>query len=163
VIGATGGVGSFVLQLAALRSATAIATVRPGDEDFVRSLGAAETVDYTGNLAEEVRRRWPRGVDALVDLVNRDQAVFAAMTELVRPGGRAVSVVGGAGEASRIGEVDVFGANGDASHLGPLATLVLEDKVRAAIRRTFPLEEAAEALREFTEQHTLGKVLIQVR
>ena len=45
VFGATGGVGSFAVQLAAARGARVIASVRPGDEDFVTGLGAAETVD----------------------------------------------------------------------------------------------------------------------
>jgi len=162
VVGATGGVGSFVLQLAALRGASAITTVRPGDEEFVRSLGAAETVDYTGDLAEEVRLRWPDGVDALVDLVNRDPAVFASLTGLVHPGGRAVSVVGAAGEETRIGEVEVMDSNGNEAHLPTVAGLVVDGKVRAAIQRTYPLERADEALRDFTEQHTLGKVLIEM-
>jgi NADPH:quinone reductase-like Zn-dependent oxidoreductase len=162
VVGATGGVGSFVLQIAALRGAVPIATVRPGDEEFVRSLGAAETVDYTGDLAAQVRERWPDGVDALVDLVNRDPAAFASLTELVRPGGKAVSVVGGAGEATRIGEVDVAGANGKDAHLAPLAGLVVEGKVRVAISGTYPLDRAADALRDFTERHTLGKIVITV-
>src|SRR5947207_8977848 len=47
IVGATGGVGTFAIQLAALRGAHVIASVRPGDEDFITGLGAAETVDYT--------------------------------------------------------------------------------------------------------------------
>src|SRR5437762_1318584 len=40
IVGATGGVGTFAIQLAALRGAHVIASVRPGDEDFVADLGA---------------------------------------------------------------------------------------------------------------------------
>jgi NADPH:quinone reductase-like Zn-dependent oxidoreductase len=160
VIGATGGVGSFAVQLAAARGATVIATVRPGDEDFVRGLGAAETVDYTADLAADVRARWPNGVDSLVDLVNRDPAAFAAVTELVRPGGIAVSAVGGAGEETSIGEVRVGAVNGDEAHLDELARLVVDGTVHVAITREFPLEQAAEALAEFVEGHTLGKFVI---
>ena len=46
VIGATGGVGSFAVQVAAMRGASVIASVRPGDEEFVRGLGADEVIDY---------------------------------------------------------------------------------------------------------------------
>ena len=162
VIGATGGVGSFATQLAAARGATVIASVRPGDEEFVRDLGAAETVDYTDDLAADVRSRWPEGVDTLIDLVNRDPAAFAAVTELVKPGGIAVSAVGGAGEQTSIGEVRVGAVNGDEAHLGELAGLVLDGKIRVAITREFPLERAAEALAEFVDEHTLGKFLITV-
>jgi len=160
IIGATGGVGSFAIQLAAARGATVIATVRPGDDDFVRGLGAAETVDYTGDLAAEVRSRWPEGVDAIIDLVNRDPAEFASVTRLVRPGGIAVSAVGGAGEETSIGEVRVAAVNGSEAHLGDLADLVVDGSVKVAVTREFPLERAAEALAEFVDGHTLGKFVI---
>ncbi len=94
--------------------------------------------------------------------MNRDPAAFASLTGLVRPGGRAVSVVGAAGEETRIGEVDVMDSNGNEAHLPTLAGLVVDGKVRAAIQRTYPLERADDALRDFTEQHTLGKVLIEM-
>jgi NADPH:quinone reductase-like Zn-dependent oxidoreductase len=52
VSGATGGVGSIATQLAAAAGATVIGTARPGqEEEYVRSLGAAHTVDYTGDIA----------------------------------------------------------------------------------------------------------------
>ena len=69
VAGATGGVGSFAVQLAAQRGATVMATARPGeDEKFVRALGATEVVDYgAGDVAAAIRARHPEGVAALVD------------------------------------------------------------------------------------------------
>ena len=72
-----------------------------------------------------------------------------------------MSVVGAAGEETGIGEVDVMGSNGNEAHLPTLAGLFV-GKVRAAIQRTYPLERADDALRDFTEQHTLGKVLIEM-
>lgn len=160
VMGATGGVGSFAIQLVARRAARAIASVRPGDEDFVTGLGAAETVDYTGDLASTVRQRYPHGVDALIDLVNRDPGAFTALVALVREGGRALSAVGGAGEATEVGGVTVSNIGGNPRHLVPLAGLVREGKLRAAIRRTYPLADAAQALTDFTNEHTLGKLVI---
>jgi NADPH:quinone reductase-like Zn-dependent oxidoreductase len=160
IVGATGGVGSFAIQLAALRGAHVIATVRPGDEDFVTGLGAAETVDYSDDLAKTVRERHPDGVDVLIDLVNRDTSAFSASVGVVRDGGRAASVVGAAGESTEIGNVAVSNASGDPSRLAPLATLVGQGKVRVAIRRTYPLADAAQALADFTSEHTLGKLLI---
>ncbi len=162
VVGATGGVGSFAVQLAALRGADVVASVRPGDEDFVRDLGASETVDYTGDLAAEVRARWPNGVDAVIDVVNRDRAAFGALTGLIRPGGVAVSVVGGAGEESRIGEVRVANVSGSASNLAPLGGLVAAGRVRVPVSKTHALGDAAAALRDFRDEHTLGKIVITV-
>lgn len=162
VVGATGGVGTFAIQLAALRGAHVIASVRPGDEDFVTGLGAAETVDYTDDVATQIRLRYSDGVDAVIDAVNRDHDAFTTLAGLVRDGGRAASVVGGAGEATEIGGVSVSNAGGSATHLSPLADLVVQGKLRVAIRKTYALADAAQALDDFTNEHTLGKLVIAV-
>ncbi|MEA2522524.1 MAG: NADPH:quinone reductase [Actinomycetota bacterium] len=160
VVGATGGVGTFAIQLATLRGAHVIASVRPGDEGFVTDLGAAETVDYTKDLDATIRRRYPDGVDAVIDAVNRDQATFANLAGLVSDGGRAVSVVGGAGESSKIGNVAVSNANGDPVHVTALGDLVVGGKLRVAVRQTYSLADAAQALTDFAAKHTLGKLVI---
>lgn len=64
VVGATGGVGTFAIQLAAMAGAHVIASARAGDEDFVTSLGAAETVDYAGDLALRSGSATPAGSTA---------------------------------------------------------------------------------------------------
>jgi NADPH:quinone reductase-like Zn-dependent oxidoreductase len=160
IVGATGGVGSFAIQLAALRGAHVIASVRPGDEDFVTGLGAADTVDYTGDVVAEIRRRYPNGIDALIDAVNRDQTAFAGLVALVHDGGWAASVVGGAGEATEIGGVAVSNVGGNPEHLSDMADLVVKGELRVAIRRTYPLPDAAQALHDFANEHTLGKLVI---
>ena len=150
------------IQLAAHAGAHAIASVKPGDEDFVTGLGAAETVDYTEDLAGTIRLRYPEGVDAAIDLVNRDPNAFAEVAGLVRDGGAASSAVGGAGESTSIDGVTVVNVSGDAAELAGLADLVAERSVRPAITQTYGLEEAARALEEFTSGHTLGKHLIRM-
>ncbi len=157
VVGATGGVGTFAVQLAAARGAHVIASVRPGDEGFVTELGAAETVDYTGDLAADVRDRYPHGVDGLIDLVNRDPSVFADLAALVREGGRAASALGGAGEVTEIGGVSVANVGSDPSHLAELASMVVDGRLRPAVRRTYPLADAARALAGLTDRAHVGQ------
>jgi len=130
---------------------------------FQQDLGAAETVDYTGDLVAAVRAAHADGVDGLIDLVNRDHRAFAEVTGLVRDGGTASSAVGGAGEEHTIGGVSVVNVSGDAARLAWVADLVAEGALRAAITVTYPLEDAARALEEFTSGHTLGKHLITMR
>ena len=160
IVGATGGVGTFAIQLARLRGAHVIASVRPGDEDFVTGLGAAETVDYTGDTVATIQERYADGIDAVIDAVNRDHDAFAALAGIVREGGRATSVVGGAGESSQIGMVSVSNTGGNPAHLSALGDLVVQGKLRVAIRRTYALGEAAKALEDFANEHTLGKLVI---
>jgi NADPH2:quinone reductase len=163
VLGATGGVGAFAVQLARLRGAQVIASIRPGDEGFVADLGAVETVDYTGDLLGTVRERYPDGVDGVIDAVSPDPDVFARVAGLVRGGGRGVSTRGAAGESTEIEGVKVTNANGNPAHLGPLAEMVGKGDVRAPIRRTYPLADAAQALEDFSTEHTVGKLVITMR
>src|SRR3954469_16581181 len=74
VAGATGGVGSVAVQLAAKAGATVIAPALPEDEDFLRSLGVSAILPREGDVAAAVRERFPDGVDALLDLVNSPPA-----------------------------------------------------------------------------------------
>ncbi len=161
VIGATGGVGSFAIQLAALRGAHVIATVRPGDEGFVTDLGAAETVDYTGDTVATIRERYPDGIDALIDAVSPDAESFQHAISVVRKGGRAASTRGAA-PGEEFDGIGVANANGNPAFLTSLAELVANGKVRAAVKRRYPLGDAAQALRDLTEQHTVGKLVITV-
>ena len=70
VVGATGGVGSLAVQLAAAAGATVIAPALPEDEAYLSSLGVADIVPRDGDVSAAVRERHPDGVDALLDNVS---------------------------------------------------------------------------------------------
>ena len=165
VAGATGGVGSIAVQLAAQRGATVIATAKAGPDDaFVRSLGAAEVIDYGAmDCADAVRARFPDGVTALIDMVNRD-AAFERLTELVRPGGRvATTQVVADVEALAARDVratNVMGAP-TPDKLTALAEQVAAGALRIEIQRTFPLADVAGALAAF-QAGTRGKIVLVI-
>ncbi|HEX2231778.1 MAG TPA: alcohol dehydrogenase catalytic domain-containing protein, partial [Thermoleophilaceae bacterium] len=69
IVGATGGVGSLVVQLAKAAGATVIAPALPEDEEFLRGLGVDELLPRDGDLVAAVREHYPNGIDALVDAV----------------------------------------------------------------------------------------------
>ena len=84
VVGATGGVGQQVLQLAVRAGATVMATAHSEEEiELVRQLGAARTVDYRGDVVEQVRAKSPEGVDVVLHFAG-DPAPLVAV---VKPGG----------------------------------------------------------------------------
>jgi NADPH:quinone reductase-like Zn-dependent oxidoreductase len=165
VIGATGGVGSIAVQLAARRGATVIATAKAGDEDaFVRSLGAAETIDYAiEDVADVVRRRYPAGVDALIDLVDRNEAL-AALSAIVRDGGR-ISTTMNAVDAEALAARRIAGANvagmPTTEKLAYLAGQAATGELRIEIQQTFPFAEVPAALDTFMAG-TRGKVVVRV-
>jgi NADPH2:quinone reductase len=166
VAGATGGVGSFVVQFASHHGATVIATAKAGDEEaYVRALGASETVDYAeGSPADALRARFPEGIDVLIDLVNRDPAAFAAMASLVRDGGRLATTMGAA-DVEALAARGVHGTNlmaqPTAEKLAEVAEHVDEGTVRAEVQRTFPLDQAAAATAAFAAG-TVGKLVLTV-
>lgn len=95
IIGATGGVGSFATQIAAKRGAHVIATARPDAHQWIRRLGASETVDHSNRpIADALQELHPDGIDTLLDLVG-DQQLVAAAAPHVRDGGVALSVAFG--------------------------------------------------------------------
>jgi NADPH:quinone reductase-like Zn-dependent oxidoreductase len=133
---------------------------RPDDEDFVKSLGAAENRRLQADLEATIRERHSDSVNGVLDLVNRDANVFRSMVELVRPGGHATSIVGGAGDAAQIGDVAVSNSGGDPKHLTTLADIVVAGTLRPQVRRTYELAEGTRALEDFLNQHTLGKLVV---
>jgi NADPH2:quinone reductase len=92
VMGATGGVGGYAVQMAHARDAHVIATVR-GDVDEARRLGAEEVFDIkTGDVIDALRGAHPGGVDAVLDLVNGKDAIRRD-ADIIKPGGALVSTL----------------------------------------------------------------------
>jgi NADPH2:quinone reductase len=157
MIGASGGVGSFAVQLAARAGATVIAPGLAEDGDYLRGLGVAEVLDRGGDVAAQVRERHPDGVDALADFASRSPEELDAYAAVVGDGGRIVSSVGAAGEGPGRGNV---GAAPTRENLERLAGLLADGTLRVPIQASYPLAQADQALKALTTQHTQGKVAI---
>ncbi len=161
VIGAGGGVGSFAVQLAAQRGAHVIATAKPGDEQRLLDLGAAETIDYTGgDLVATIRERHPAGVHSLIDLVDHADA-FGPMAELVQAGGRAASPLGAAGAEGNPAGVNVMASDPGPDGLARLAESAATGELKVVIDAIRPLEEVPAAVEEFPRGKR-GKIVISV-
>lgn len=156
VIGATGGVGSVAVQLAARNGATVIAPARPADETYLRELGVSQMIDRDRDLAEQLRNY---EIDALVDLVSYGPDDFNIHAATLKPGGRAASTLGAAGEGP--GRTNVM-AGPTAENLARLSTLLSDGAVRIAIQRTHSLDDAPAALQEFGASHKQGKHAISI-
>ena len=140
VVGATGGVGSFFVQLAALRGARVVAVCSGANADYARQLGAGDVIDYTaGDVVEEVRSRYPVGVDAVADM-HGDSEQLAELAEQVPSGGHVASVVGAAdveGLAARGVEATNVQGRVTSASLDVLASMLIvapEDRARTRWR-----------------------------
>jgi NADPH:quinone reductase-like Zn-dependent oxidoreductase len=164
VIGATGGVGSSVTQLAARRGARVVAVASAEGADYARELGASETIDYTkGDLLDLVRAAHPAGVDALVDFYS-DAPTLARLSEVVRPGGKVLSA-SGAVDPELLAQRGLRGGNinrASPDRLPELTRLVDEKQLQAPSTQVFDLEKAGDALAQIQGRHVRGKLVIAV-
>jgi NADPH2:quinone reductase len=158
IAGATGGVGSLAVQLAAAAGARVIATAHTDqDRTYVVALGAHETVDYRDDTAAAVLGRHPEGIDVVIHLAGDAAQLLPAL----RPGGHLVSTLLGSPDQLPAGNavvVPVF-ADPATETLERLATNQSTGATTATIQRTYPLEEAPAALADFTAG-TRGKLII---
>ena len=91
IVGAAGGVGSFLTQFAALAGAHVDASAAADQAGRVKGYGAAETIDPAATpLPDAIARAHPDGIDVLIDLAS-DAGQFAALAGHVRPGGTAIT------------------------------------------------------------------------
>ncbi|MGW1224312.1 NADP-dependent oxidoreductase [Streptomyces sp. NPDC001515] len=166
VVGAAGGVGSCLTQLARARDVRVIAVVRGRERARMGSLGAAVTVDTTrGEVAGAIREAGPDGVDALVDLASATPAAFAAYAATVRPGGIALStrgVAAGAGPGGGVRPVD-FRLEPTPVLLDVLAAGAAEGVLRVPIEAALPLAEAPRVLDPGRSGGARGKTVFVLR
>lgn len=155
--GASGGVGSFAVQIARSLGARVIGTASEGNHDYLRDLGA-EPVEYGDGLVDRVRAIAPDGVTAVLDLNGGDLGVSP---DLLADGsaGRIASIIDPA--VKDLGGHYVF-VHPDAADLDELAELFDDGTLAVQIAETFPLAETQKAWELSQEGHTRGKIVITI-
>jgi NADPH2:quinone reductase len=156
VVGATGGVGSFAVQLATAAGATVIAPALPEDEDYLRGLGGAEILPRDGDIAAATRERHRDGVDALLDTVSYAPGAYDGA---LKDSARVASPNNAAGEGP--GRTNVMSVP-TAENLQRLAQLLDAGALHVPIQQTYPLDQATAAMNALATTHTQGKVALQI-
>ena len=172
VNGASGGVGTFAVQVAKALGADVTAVCSTRNLEAARSLGADRVIDYT----REDFTRTGRRHDLLLDVAG--SRPWSACRRVLEPRGRLVLV--GAPKGSRLlgplshiarvrlaslrssQKVVFFISKSSSQDLAALAELLEAGTVTASVERTYPLSEAADALRHLGEGHARGKLVVTV-
>lgn len=172
IIGASGGVGTFAVQIAKAFGAEVTGVASEAKVDLVRSLGADHVIDYSKKDFAAGDRRY----DVVLDIGGS-----SAVTHLRRaltPKGRLV-IVGGMSDGHWFGGIDrqvraqllspfvgqklgTFVASENAGDLVALRELIDAGKVTPAIERAYPLAEVPAAIRHLLDGAVRGKVVITV-
>jgi len=164
--GASGGVGTFAVQIARVLGATVTGVCSTGSLETVRSIGADRVIDYT---KEDFTRGGER-YDVILD--NAGGHSFADCRRALAPGGIHVPNTGhrGMGYVARAFAISAFMKR----HASPFMSipttrnlmqikeLVESGDVRPVIDRTWPMSDTREALRHLEEEHVRGKVVVTV-
>lgn len=169
VLGATGGVGGFAVQIARDRGAHVIGTGSTDSEAFARSLGVEQYVAYDrDDVVAAVKATHPKGIDAVLDLVD-DEAGAKRFADVIRKDGSIVSTIGAIDEAwfaarQIAGKNLVVFKTLESSHAGlrQLLELVEQGRMRITIAAERPLAEAVDALEESKRGRVKGKLVIMV-
>src|SRR6266550_6213874 len=173
--GASGGVGTFALQIAKAFGTEVTAVCSTRNVEMARSLGADHVIDYTKEDFTKSDQRY----DLLFDNVSNHS--MAERRRILNPDG--ICVLAGIGSAGPTQEllgriVRGLGAGlwsrftdhkfaqyttrMDQADLKFLSDLMAEGKVKPFVEKTYPITETAEALRYFEQGHARGKIVITV-
>jgi NADPH:quinone reductase-like Zn-dependent oxidoreductase len=171
VYGAASGVGMATIQLARALGAKVITTAS-GDSksNFARKLGASHIINRVNqNIAEEVRKIVPEGLDIVIDHVGA--ATWPTSISVLKQGGRmAVCGMTSGNEAtvpvrmfySR--QITMIGALlGTRAELLELINFMIKRKLQPIIDSVFPLKEAREAQRKLEAGLHTGKILLKCK
>jgi NADPH:quinone reductase-like Zn-dependent oxidoreductase len=172
IIGASGGVGSFAVQIAKAYGAEVTGVCRTAKVDLVRSLGADHVIDYTRDDFADGEHRY----DLIVDLGGNPtpsrlrRALTSSGTAVVAGGEQGGSLTGGMGRQLRALALSLFVSQRLTTHLCKeravdlerLTTLIESGKVTPSLDRTYPLDHAPEAVRHLAAGNARGKVAITI-
>jgi NADPH:quinone reductase-like Zn-dependent oxidoreductase len=172
IIGASGGVGSFAVQIAAALGAEVTGVASTGKLDAVRALGAASVVDYTREDPTDGRRRY----DVVLDIAGNRR--LAHLRRALTPRGRLI-IVGGETGGKWLDGLDrqfravllnlfvrqtlgFFLNKENAADLVTLRELIEAGSVTPLVDRTYPLAETPAAIRQLIDGRATGKIAITV-
>jgi NADPH:quinone reductase-like Zn-dependent oxidoreductase len=172
IIGASGGVGTYAVQLAKAFGAEVSGVCSTTKVDMVRSLGADHVIDYTHDDFAEGEQRY----NVILDIGGNSS--LSRLRRALTPKGTLV-IVGGETDGRWLGGTDrqlralllslfvgqklgTFVSRGNHEDLIVLKELIESGKVTPFIDRTYPLSEVPQAIRYLEQGHARGKVVITV-
>lgn len=162
VNGASGGVGTFAVQMAKASGAQVTGVCSTKNVPLVRSIGADEVIDYTNDNLTDSDQKY----DLIFDAIGNYSLL--EYRKLLTPDGRCAVV--GFGGLSHMVQVGLFGGRrikmvdfkANQQDLNSVRALIVAGKLKTVVDRSYALEESMEAIRYLETSRARGKVIISV-
>lgn len=159
IIGASGGVGSFAIQLAKHKGAEVTGVASKENHEYMKELGAKHTIDYKNNdLGKAAKEHWKSGADLIFDCVGGDSLEQAI--KALKPGGKIVSIKSRGEDLDDALDFEFVFVEPNSSQLNQLRELADRGTLKVNVTKIYSIEETAEALKEISNLHTTGKMVI---
>jgi NADPH:quinone reductase-like Zn-dependent oxidoreductase len=159
ILGASGGVGTMGIQLAKSAGAHVIAIASEKNHEYMKKLGADDTVDYQeDDLASAVRDHAPDGVDLIFHCSRGD--TLNQTTETLKDGGRLISITNRQPDIRKDIKFEYVFVEPNALQLQHIQQLTDEGYIIFPELETFELKDTAKALNQIETLHTKGKLVI---
>jgi NADPH:quinone reductase-like Zn-dependent oxidoreductase len=172
ILGASGGVGTYAVQLAKAFGAEVTGVCSAAKADLVSALGADYTIDYATDDATDGSSRY----DLILDIAGNTplrhlrRALQPTGTLVIVGGESKGKITGGMGRSMRAPLLSMFVrqhlkmlvSNEGHADLAPLTELIEGGKLRPSIDATYPLNGAQDAMRQLEAGKVRGKVCIVV-
>jgi NADPH:quinone reductase-like Zn-dependent oxidoreductase len=153
----SGGVGHLAVQFAKAKGARVLTTISTDNVDFARSLGADVVIDYKTQRFED----HASDLDMVFDLI--DGETRERSWALLKRGGVLVSTLTDPSQdKAKEHGVRAMTVEADGAELAEIAELVTAGKVKPHVAKTYPLEQASDALSDVEKGHSVGKVVLTV-
>lgn len=159
ILGASGGIGTLGIQLAKAKGATVIGVASAKNHAYMKEMGADHTIDYHNtHIGEATRQIAGQGVDLFYDAASGETLQQGLMA--LKEGGTVVSILNRGENIDKSINFHYVFVEPHAAQLDDLRTLADGGKIKVPISEIFPLDKAADALRQIATHHTRGKIVI---
>ena len=167
IIGASGGVGTYMIQLAKYFKADVSAVCSPQNIDMARELGADHVINYRKDDLSQLKETYH-----FIIVVNGSYP-FSLYNRLLKPSGYYIMVGGPIkqfiknlilGPLYSLGnkKFKLLSSKSNVNDLAKIIQLVNEGKLKPIIERVYPLSEGIEAFKTFEKGHSKGKIVIKI-
>ena len=159
ILGASGGVGSFAIQLAKEKGAKVIGVASEKNHAFMKELGADYTIDYKDtDIGDATKEIFPEGVDLVFDCTSGES--LQQSLKALKSSGKLVSILSQGKDLNPDIHFQFVFVEPNARQLEELRELAEAGKLKVHISKTYSLNDAAEALKQIQSLHTTGKIVV---